>query len=152
MMVFFRKEIESKNLIDWNWFPKKEYKVITKFLNYRHLATLTFDELIQLIDDLKIYRSTFPDDNFNGGKEIHSWRYPKTMLRECIFWLGLSIDQYYEDYVYLIQDEVVIEKKNARFCKDLDCEWPDRPLNSEELEFHNVELSGIKGIDRECGN
>jgi len=53
MMVFFRKEIESKNLIDWNWFPKKEYKVITKFLNYRHLATLTFDELIQLIDDLK---------------------------------------------------------------------------------------------------
>ena len=153
-MISFKKNKEVNNIVDWKTFPRQEYKVITKYLKNRDLESLNCDELIQLLNDLKIYRDTFPNDNFIGGKNNLSFnKYPKSMLRECIHWLGYSLQTYYGDkFYYLKQDELIINKTNARFCKDLECEKPEEPLNSGEIEFHNIDISGVKGIDRKCGN
>lgn len=112
-MISFKKKKEVNNIVDWMIFPRQEYKVITKYLKNRDLESLNCDELIQLLNDLKIYRDTYPNDNFIGGKNNLSFnKYPKSMLTQCIYWIGHSLEQYYGDEFYFLeQNECICLRK-----------------------------------------
>jgi hypothetical protein len=143
---------ENNNLIDWNQFPRKEYKTIKTFIKGRQPESLSIEELFNLIENLKDYRNLLPDEEFIFGKMNLSYRkYPKTMLSECTFWISTFIDLSYDEYVYLNYDDKIIPAEEARYCQDPSCSIKDSPLNLQEDRFHLAGISKqISPVD--CGN